>query len=97
MKHLINILFVLLAFSAFGQKYDFRIDPITEQTELPTLYDVEAGSYAPVLHETYADRVYIANNAQRLVIVFIHDTAGEFDNPLFVESGEKYNGFNFYG
>jgi hypothetical protein len=97
MKHLINILFVLLALSAFGQKYDFRIDPITEQTELPSLYDMETGSYAPVLHETYKDRVYIANNAQRLVIVFIHDTAGEFDNPYLWKAGKNIMGSTFTG
>jgi hypothetical protein len=97
MKHIFAALFIFLSYSAFSQNWDIELDPITDITEEPEFYDLIAGSYAPILHQTYEHRQYIIEKATRVVIVFIHDTAGEFDNPYLWKAAKNLLGKTYTG
>jgi len=100
MKQLTILFLFLFSVALYGQDFDFIIDPIETEKVQPSSYEVlESGSYAPKLHETYQNRGLISQQLKRKVIVYIHDTAGEFDNEYLTaarnELGSTFTGEDF--
>lgn len=88
---------LLFTFALFGQEYDFVIDPIEQEQTGPSAYDLEAGNWTGVLHETYNNESTIKASLKRKVVVYIHDTAGKFDNKYLDKAAKNLLGASYTG
>jgi hypothetical protein len=96
-------IFILLVFcfvsidGIFGQEFDFVLDPIDKVTSEPTMYGLRTGSWAVRIHETYPEREWILDNAERPVIMIFYGTATSLDNVWLSESVRNEYAADFTG